>query len=290
MTFSRIASSASALLVLCACVEDRAQEVRTYSLDHLTSAQAAELVKPYLSREGTVFHATSALNSITVRDKHKNVSRIASVISQRDAAPATVTLHFQVVRASTSGIIDARLESLADALGDLMRFDGYELMSEALVSASERGVVEQSVAGGELPLQLGVQVKDLRGGERSGSAELVVDLRGQGRSLLNTNVVVPMGQTVVLGSAYPGASGEALILTVRAEMGSQKVRVANRRPPPTRATRVGRDVHAAPSHTEVTGTGIGTKSAGGRTRAGGVTAAPTTIGPRSVPAASPPPR
>ena len=230
MTAFRLLGAAT-LLVLGACFGERDLEVRTISLDHLTAVQAMELAKPYLSKDGMVFHSKEMLNSISVKDHSRNVERIRNLLSSRDASPANVALHFQLIRATPAGEVGPGLDRLAEALGELLRFNGYELLSEAVVSASERGVVEQSLDGGGMPLQLGVRIDDLRGSDNNGSAELSVELRraaGSGQ-VLATSVVVPMGQTVVLGSAYPGSDGNALILTVRGEMGSQRIRSASRR-------------------------------------------------------------
>jgi len=225
----RLLTSTAALFAVCACFENRALEVRTISLDHLTGVQAEELATPYLSKEGQVFRSKEVFNAITVRDHSRNVDRIRDMLSSRDASPANVALHFQLIRATDAGEVAPGLERIADALGELLRFKGYELMSEAVVSASERGMVEQSLDGGGIPLQLGVRINDVRGYEHDGSVELTVELRRPGGPLLATNVVVPMEQTVVLGSAYPGSNGNALILTVRGEMGSQNLRTSNRR-------------------------------------------------------------
>ncbi len=228
MTATRLFASAAALLTLCACFEGRALEVRTISLDHLTAAQAAQLVEPYLSAEGKVFFSKDLHNAITVRDHSRNVERVRSMLSSRDASPTAVSLHFQLIRATDAGAVDVGLERMADALGDVLRFKGYQLMSEAVVSGTERGMVQQSLDGGGIPLQLSARVSDVRGMDRSGSVELDVDLRQSGGALLATNVVVPVGQTVVLGTAYPASDGSALILTVRGEMGSQRVRSSSR--------------------------------------------------------------
>jgi hypothetical protein len=228
MTATRLFASAAALLTLCACFEGRALEVRTISLDHLTAAQAAQLVEPYLSAEGKVFFSKELHNAITVRDHSRNVERVRSMLTSRDASPAAVSLHFQLIRATDAGAVDVGLERMADALGDVLRFKGYQLMSEAVVSGTERGMVQQSLDGGGIPLQLSARVSDVRGMDRSGSVELDVDLRQSGGALLATNVVVPVGQTVVLGTAYPASDGSALILTVRGEMGSQRVRSSSR--------------------------------------------------------------
>jgi hypothetical protein len=230
MTAIRPFASAVTLLFLCACFfPDRALEVRTITLDHLTAAQAMDLATPYLSKQGSVFHSKELLNTITVRDRARNVQRVSDMLRTRDASPANVTLRFQLIRATEAGEVGAGLERLANALGELLRFRGYQLMSEAVVSAAERGTVEQSLDIGGMPLQLGVDVRDVRRSGGSGSVELEVELRRPGGRLLMTNVVVPVGQTVVLGSASPGADGSALILTVQGEMGTQSLRASRTR-------------------------------------------------------------
>ena len=261
---SRLLASAAALLVLCACFTERDLQVRTISLDHLTAAQAKDLATPYLSRDGAVFSSKEVLNAITVRDHERNVNRIRSMLSSRDASPNTVALHFQLIRATEAGGIGEGLDRVAEALGELLRFRGYELLSEAVVSASEKGMVEQSLDGGGIPLQLGVHVADVRGRDNNGSVELQVDLRRPGGTLLATNVVVPMGQTVMLGTAYPGTSEGALILTVRGEMGSELLRRSSNR----RKASVGVDEAQIRAHVEeavaaeaAIGAGIGRPSA-----------------------------
>jgi hypothetical protein len=230
MIATRLLASAAALVTICGCFPDRALEVRTISLDHLTGPQAAELATPYLSKEGTVFTSKEMLNAITVRDHSRNVERVRDMLSSRDASPTNIALHFQLIRATAGGEVTPGLDRIAEALGELLRFNGYELMSEAVVSASERGIVEQSLGSADGPVQLGARINDVRGYDNNGSAELQVDLRrASGGSLLATNVVVPMGQTVVLGTAYPGSDGSALILTVRAQMGTRELRVSRNR-------------------------------------------------------------
>ena len=227
MTLSRLFPTIAAATLITACMPSGRTEVATIDLDYLTAAQAEGLVRPYLSRNGRVSFSGEAPAALTVRDRRENVRRIRSVISQRDASPRGVSLHFQVVRATEAGPVDPALHKIADALRELLRFEGYELLAQTMVSASERRVVEQNIGVGDMPLHLAVRINDVVG---ESGVDLQVDLRRAGSgSLLATNVVVPMGQTVVLGSAYPGARGEALILTVRGERGAARLRTTSRR-------------------------------------------------------------
>lgn len=228
MTFTRCLFALAAASLGSACIGRRANEVATISLDYLTSAQALALAEPYLSSEGRLFQSGDALNTITVRDRRDNVRQVRSLLAQRDASPQNVSLQFQVVRATAKGSIDPALETVGNALRELLRFEGYQLVAQTVVTASERRVVEQSIQSeaGDLGLQLGVRINDVV----DGGVDLEVELRRPGQaSLLKTNVVLPMEQTVVLGSAYPGSNGDALILTVRGEMGSTELRTSRRR-------------------------------------------------------------
>ncbi len=228
MTFTRCLFGLAVASLGSACIGRHADEVATISLDYLTSAQAEALAQPYLSSEGRLFRSGDALNTITVRDRRDNVRQVQSLLEDRDVSPENVSLQFQVVRATAKGSIDPALESVGNALRELLRFEGYQLVAQTVVSASERRVVEQSIQSeaGDLGLQLGVRINDVV----DGGVDLEVELRRPGHaSLLKTNVVLPMEQTVVLGSAYPGSGGDALILTVRGEMGSTELRTSRRR-------------------------------------------------------------
>jgi hypothetical protein len=229
MRFTTLLSAMVAVALLGACIPKSADEVSTIKLDYLTSAQAEGLARPYLSEDGSMWSSSDALNTITVRDRRENVRRIESLLERRDASPQNVSLHFQVVRATEVGSIDPALAKVGTALRELLRFEGYDLVAQTVVTAAERGVVEQSVDVGALALQLGVRINDVLGSRSNGSVDMNVELRRAGAgALLSTNVVVPMGQTVVLGSAYPGSGGDALILTVRGEMGSTRLRTTSR--------------------------------------------------------------
>ena len=266
MTAARLFTAAAILVVLCACFPERSLEVRTISLDRLTGRQAAELATPYLSKQGMVSTSAEMLNTITVRDHSRNVERIRSMLSARDASPANISLHFQVIRATDVGGVEAGLERIAGALTEMLRYEGYALLTEAVVSGSERATTTQTLDGGGVPLELGVRVADVRGTSRNGSVELDVDLsRPQGR-LLSTNVVIPVGETVVLGTAFPGEMGSALILTVRGEMGTQRVRTTSRSKQPITVDMIDHEVAPARAHAgPVSGAAVG---AGGRIEGG----------------------
>jgi hypothetical protein len=203
-------------------------DTSTITFDYLSVAEAMDLARPYLSRQGTLYHPREALNALTVTDDHARLTMIREVIAQADAVPETVMLHFQVVRAREDGARDPALRSVASALDGLLRFNGYELMGETVVSVSEERSVEQRVRTSDSPLHLAVKLQDVRtrrGKPGEGSVDVSVALRGPGgASLLSTNVIIPLGQTVVVGSAYPGAAGEALILAVRPEIVSRNLR------------------------------------------------------------------
>lgn len=223
MMLIRIFTGVAVAGVLVGCESEA--RVATIHLDHLTASQARALIGPYLSKEGTLEFSQEMPNVITVRDRRENVRQAQAVMRRSDASPRTVSLHFQVVRATAAGGVDPALERIGGALQKLLRFDGYSLVAQTMVSGSERRSIEQNINVGALRLNLAVRINDIVG---ESGVDLQVDLRRPGREpVLATNVVVPMGQTVVLGSAYPGSAGEALILTVRGEPGPTRLGAAS---------------------------------------------------------------
>lgn len=223
MMISRVFTAAAIAGVLFGCRSEAT--VATIHLDHLTASQARALISPYLSKEGTLEYSQEVPDVITVRDRRENVRQAQAVMRRSDASPRSVSLHFQVIRATAAGGIDPALERIAGALQKLLRFDGYSLVAQTMVSGSERRAIEQNINVGALRLNLAVRINDIVG---ESGVDLQVDLRRPGAaSVLATNVVVPMGQTVVLGSAYPGSDGEALILTVRGEPGPTRLGAAS---------------------------------------------------------------
>jgi hypothetical protein len=232
-------------------------EAKTVELRHLTPKEAVSLLSPYVvNGYGGVYAVSDNLAIITLKDVAENIPRLEQVLAKYDHSPATIRLVFQLIEADTSlksqappgGRIAADLDS---ALRSVLRFHSYRLLSQAVASVGENAGVDQKLAGpdAEAPLSLWTNVGAIRvvdasskssqsGGisGMSGSVRLQVQLyrplipiatpnaRGglsyssDRDGLISTGLDVPLGQTVVLGTAATSTAGTALILTVRPEL------------------------------------------------------------------------
>ena len=204
--------------------------VKTVPLHHLSSAEAMRLLQPYVQTPGGgVFEISPNVRAVTIREIPKIYADMMAVLGQYDREPMSVTLTFQLVAADNSNTRDPAVAGIDSLLRGVLKYSGYRLLGTAVATASEHGMVQQSLsADGEI-LTLNGDVSDLRVDGNDASVHLNVDLRRSvtatqpGRpfapNVLGTGVTVPMGQTVVLGTAASSlATQRALILTVRPQL------------------------------------------------------------------------
>jgi hypothetical protein len=216
--------------------------VKTLSLQYISNADAAKLVSPYVMPRGGstagmfagVFEAGDAVHAITVRASATVMARVDSLLKANDRPPLTVTLRLQVIAALDSAVRDASISELDAELRNLFRFNGYRLLSQNTVWVNDGSMFSTTMRGPNGD-QLTVS-GDVTGVRRDGSksvrlqvslshnarqAEMVAGAVQTGmmhQQLLQTALTIPIGQTVVVGSAMTGASTPAIILTVRPEL------------------------------------------------------------------------
>jgi hypothetical protein len=209
--------------------------VKTVTLHHLSSAEAVKLLSPYSQTPGGGVYEVSRVHAITIRETPKIYADMIAVLGQFDREAANVTLNFQLIAADGSGTRDPGIAGLDSLLRGVLKFSGYHLLGTAIATASEGGMATQTLAAESEVLTLQAIVGDLRVDGNEASVHLSVELRRpvvamtNGKSfspnVLSTDVTVPIGQTVVLGTAastIPNAGARALILTVRPQMGTPK--------------------------------------------------------------------
>jgi hypothetical protein len=206
---------------------------RTISLRHLSATDAARLVSPYVrAPQGGVFDA-GAVQAITVVETAPTVARIDSIIRANDRSPAVLVFRFQVIAAGDTLGRDPAIDSLEATLRSLFRFRSYRLIGQGTTTAGENESFSLTLAAGEERFGLVGDVVRVEGGEQSGGDTGSVRVRvrlahasggtyqgkpRESETLLSTGLTVPIGQTVVLGSAAPGGRTQALILTIRPEV------------------------------------------------------------------------
>ena len=204
--------------------------VRTFTPRHLNPESANRLVMPYIfSPKGGVFEVGGGVRAITVRETPQNMARIDSLLRVHDRSPTTLTFRFQLIAAEEQATRDPALAGLDSTLRGLLRFAGYRLLSQAVVTVGEAQSFAQMLEADGQPMLLVGEVSEIHAEDGEGSVYIRVNLdrtRGVNAAgsaipderLLQTGVSVPLGQTVVLGSAMPGGKMRALILAVRPEV------------------------------------------------------------------------
>lgn len=206
---------------------------RTIPLRHLRAVDAARLVSPYVrAPHGGVYDAGDGVQAVTVVESAPVVARIDSLIRANDRSPAVLVFRFQLIAAEdTSTPRDPAIDSLDATLRSLFRFRGYRLLGHGTTTAGESEDFSLTVAADKDRFRLiGDVVRvEAESGSDAGSVRLRVRLAhvpgstshgkdAEATTLLSTGLTVPIGQTVVLGSAAPGGQTRALILTVRPEV------------------------------------------------------------------------
>ena len=211
----------AALLLLTACTwERKPMEETILSYENLSPREVQERIRPRLSERGTM--AIVGDGRVRIIDYHENVSRAARALGNADRSPFTAVLQFQLIHGTLDGPVDEPTVQLAAALRDLVRFRGFSVIGEQTIAATE-GESEESnmeMRRHRDQYEVEAEVNDIRASNtREGSVELTVRLRREGKSnMLNTNVVVPIGQSVVLGVLHPDSEDEAVLLVVRPEL------------------------------------------------------------------------
>jgi hypothetical protein len=199
-----------------AACDDRNNETRTFRLDHMSPHSAGELVAPYVPAGSTLVRVSQTPAAITISASRERLEQIEEMLERLDVAAPSVQLRFQLIEADGFTTTDPAIADVEAALRELFRFQGYRLVADALVTTAPFNSAEQRLLGfDDTPLTLQVSVGQVNRSESAASVQLNVRLVGQNGQILGTGVVVPGGQTVVLGTARPDQSRGALILVVR---------------------------------------------------------------------------
>jgi hypothetical protein len=204
--------AAALALALPACGSDHAEE-RRFTLDHLSSEEAIALIQPYEAARVSMDPNDDG-RVLSVGAPADDMAEIAGLLSRHDV-PRQVRLRFQLVEANGFTNVDPAIAEVEAALRELFRFSGYRLVTEAMMTATQHSDASQKLLGFDgAPLYLLTSVGKINVTGDPRSVELRVTLGDRGEEVLRTSVIVPDGQTVVLGTARPFQDRGALILVV----------------------------------------------------------------------------
>ncbi|MGH7502745.1 MAG: hypothetical protein ACREL7_13440 [Longimicrobiales bacterium] len=155
---------------------------------------------------------------------------VAPLSAQRAQAGATgtpesVLLRFQIIQADGFTETDPAIADVSEVLRELFRFRGYRLAAESVVRVMSGAKFLQKTSDHE-GVEYVIQGDAMMHGDgRSDSVRLGVELwreRPQAGGptsvqLIQTSLTVPIGQTVVVGSARTSPDVPTTILVVRPE-------------------------------------------------------------------------
>ena len=207
-------------IIVQGCFGGTSLDTRTFEIRHLDGEAVGALIEPYVyfdRPDGAGTWSFSA-NLVTVRETRDNLDKIARVLEQYDRPRPGVRLHFQVIEADGAAESDPEIREIERQLRELFRFQGYKLIAQAIIGATENSRVTQEFGSREEPYYIGVDIRSVRGTPDSGTVRLEVQFSTEGGGSLETTVNARAGQTVVLGNAQLRRGGGTLILAVKAEL------------------------------------------------------------------------
>lgn len=183
--------------------------VRTFPLHRLAVKDAAKLLAPYLqSASSGAFETGSEVRAITVRGTARELRTVDSLLTIFDRVPRSVLLRFQIIEATEDATKDPRIAEVDASLRELFRYSGYRLATEGVAKAEEAQVFEVSL--GAEGASYTVRGVILSSDEANGTMRLNLSMEQpmmmpfmSAQSLFSTQLVVPVAQVVVLGSASP---------------------------------------------------------------------------------------
>ena len=215
----RLSKTGAMLVVATLTACDPGPDARTFPLGHIRPENAQQLIAPYVPGGVENIRVSDQPPALTVAASAERLEQIEEMLSRFDVAAPDLRLRFQLIEADGFTGVDPAIADVEAALRELFRFSGYRLVSESMITAAQYSTSSQSLLGsGGLQLYLSLEVGRISSAGDRSSADLAVTLAASDRQILNTRVVVPGGQTVVLGTARPFEDRGALILVVRPEI------------------------------------------------------------------------
>jgi len=229
----RAAIALVSVIAIWACrpvlADDDPLSARAYEVRFKSLADAAELVSPLLTPQGSVT-LQPRLKTLTVQDRVSVLDRVASLLKSFDVAPRNVEIAMSLFlgtdrREQEAGRIvppasmTTDVRGIAETLGDFTKWNAYESLGGRSVTGAEGGRVTvnlseeyrvaydvETVRDQSVKLTHFVLQRLTRGPD---GKERVQDVYG-------ADVVLPVGRMLMIGAAQNPESKRALFLTLQA--------------------------------------------------------------------------
>ncbi|MGZ7040544.1 MAG: secretin N-terminal domain-containing protein [Thermoanaerobaculia bacterium] len=195
----------------------KALSVRTFQFKFKQADQAAAIIKPLVSAEGSMSIQPSS-NSLVVTDRPDNLKAIIAVLQQYDAAARNVHLSVRLVGASRvpNAAVHEPVPELKDIANELsmLRFNAYERLGDAELQGKEGepGLVDLS-GGYRAEFKFGeydpasdtIKLNDFR---------LLKLQNDQLVPLYKASLNLKLGRTVIVGATKPQGQRALMIVVV----------------------------------------------------------------------------
>lgn len=210
-------------------------ELRTFEVRYRSLADAAEIVGPLLSAEGSM-KLQPRLRTLVVEDRAAVLRRVEAVLRTFDVPPRNVEVTLTLLLGSDTregrtaqgigpGAISREIRGIHETLGDFTKWTNYELLgSQAVTVVEGHGAAVQ--LSDEYRVSLDVDsVEPSSAMAPQGLIHLRVVLRrvsrdasGEegGEDLYSTQIQLHAGKLLTVGAARSPESRKALFLTIRA--------------------------------------------------------------------------
>ncbi|HYG62829.1 MAG TPA: secretin N-terminal domain-containing protein [Thermoanaerobaculia bacterium] len=197
-----------------------------HTFKHQPAAEAVEIVRPLLSKRGTV-ELQPGDNTLVVRDTAAHIKRIAPVLQSYDHPPLPLDLEIFIVKASRSSATppvrrSGLPEPITRRLREMLPFDIYDIRARAYLASSEGQAVTYGMGKEfEVSFRMGTLVDD--GRVRLTDFQVARRLSAGGtRPLIHTTLNLWLDQPMSLGFARSESSREALMVVLSLKRGDAR--------------------------------------------------------------------
>lgn len=208
---------------------DEVLQVYAYTFQHKDATEALTLIRPLLSKKGTVELQPEG-NTLVLRDTLAALGRILPALRAFDRPPQELRIEIMIVRAGTrpSPRVGAGTEHLPEWLEErlrsLLRWDHYALLARSEVDTREGQEVTHELGSlyglsfrpGTLMAGDRLKLHEFRIWRIEGSSGNGAEVRGE--SLLEATLNLWLKKPKVLGLANSESSDRALMVVLTCEM------------------------------------------------------------------------
>ena len=190
--------------------------VRTFQFKYKKAENAASVIKPLMSAEGTVSFRPAA-NSLVVTDLPENMKKIAATLADFDVEAQPFRLSVRLVGAGRGGSprVAPELRDIESKLA-LMRYNALDNLGSADVLGKE---------GEAGQIELNGYRADFKFGEYDPASDSInlVDFKlsrleaDQLAPMMKTTLNLKLGQTVIIGATKQAQSQRALMIVFSAK-------------------------------------------------------------------------